>query len=42
MEELTKRGDDGIEISWGFEITWGISYEYRFREGNPKYYYSDY
>jgi len=28
MEEPTKRGDDGIEISWGFEITWGVSYEY--------------
>ena len=28
MEELTKRGDDGIEISWGFEITWGVSYGY--------------
>jgi len=28
MGELIKRGDDGIEISWGFEISWGVSYEY--------------
>jgi hypothetical protein len=30
MEELPKRGDDGIEISLDSEIMWGISYEYRF------------